>query len=195
MKVMQFFFVPDHRGRFRFISTEPVHEIQVKFSRWRKIWEEARRRLMLLPARTLRQEQAFEAVLRQLPPQIEIVHPAELSEKKIRRKFFFFLQRQRSRHVALLVGETILLPISGLMALLPGPNIFFGFLALIMYTHWQGLRGINHLGRKVHSFHPSSLFQEWTRTLEADSETARLDVLARIEREFELPNLRKVLYK
>lgn len=192
---MTFYFVPDFRKRYRFISSEPVHEIQVKFSRWKRIWEEARRRLMLLPPRILRQEQAFEEILRHSSARIEIIHAAGQTEKKIRRRFFFFLQKQRSRHILYLIGEAVLLPISGLMALLPGPNIFFGILALIMYAQWQGLRGINCLGRKTHDFSPSDLLEEWAAALEAGQEENYPETLARIETAYNLPNLKKILYR
>jgi len=192
---MTFFFLPDFRKRYRFISSEPVHEIHMKFSRWKKIWEEARRRLMLLPPRILRQEQAFEAILNHSSPQVEILLPAGPEEKRIHRKFFFFIQRQRSLHVALLIVETVLLPISGLMALLPGPNIFFGILALIMFAHWRGLRGINRLAGKKICFRPSPLLQEWADALEKGQEAGYADLLSRIEKEYDLPNLRKVLYR
>jgi len=46
---MQFFFVPDHRQNFRFFSSEPLHDIQVEFSRWKKLWVIAKEKLMLLP--------------------------------------------------------------------------------------------------------------------------------------------------
>lgn len=187
--------MPDRRKRYRFISSEPVHPIEANFSRWRRLWEEAKRRLMLLPPRNLRQEQAFESILKFSSPKIEILFPAGLSEKKIRRRFFFFLQRQRSSHILLLIGETILLPVSGLMALIPGPNIFFGILALIMYAHWQGLRGINRLAALTPEFRPSDLLGEWRRALEAENKEIFPSLLACIEKEYLLSGLKKVLLR
>jgi hypothetical protein len=192
---MDFFFVLDFRGKFRFFSSHPTEEIQVKFSRLKKIWEAAREKLMLLPPRILRQEQAFERALKIETAEVTIQHAQGTSEKKIRRRFFFFLQKQRSKHILLLILETLLLPISGLMALLPGPNVFFGILALLLLTHWQALRGINRLGKVRPHFIPSKLLGTWEGKLEAGDISEYPEVLSRIESEYRIADAAKILYK
>ncbi|MEE9501529.1 MAG: hypothetical protein V3V48_05605 [Candidatus Aminicenantaceae bacterium] len=149
---MKYFFVQDYRQKYRFFSSEPIQNIQVKFTRLEKLWEEAKKRLMLLPKRILAQEQAFARALKLNEDSVEILHSGRLNEKRLKIKFFLFLQKQRTKHILLLVGEAILLPVSGLLALLPGPNVFFGVLALIMFTHWQALKGINKISRKSRLF-------------------------------------------
>jgi hypothetical protein len=192
---MEFFFVQDSRGRYRFFSTEPVHEVEVEFSRLKKIWSAAKEKLMLLPPRTLRQEQAFERVLKIKGDTVTIHHAEDSSSRKIRLRFFFYLQKQRSKHLFLLLAEVLLLPISGLMALLPGPNVFFGFLALILITHWQAFRGINELRRKTCRFVASPLLQEWEKGV-ADEESERLpEILSRIEQEFGVADVSKILHQ
>lgn len=192
---MQYFFLQDYRQRYRFISSEPIHQIKVEFSRLKKIWKTAKEKLMLLPPRILRQEQAFESILDITENSIQIIYPGKHSKKRIRIRFFFFLQKQKTKHTLLLVGEAVLLPISGLMALLPGPNVFFGILALLMYTHWQALRGIRRLGKKEHSFVASPILEEWDAALGEKNEDLYLQLLEKIEEEFNLPNIKKVLYK
>ena len=190
---MKFFFVQDSRGRYRFFSTEPVHEVEVEFSRLKKIWAAAKEKLMLLPPRTLRQEQAFERILKISDDSISIHYAEESGPRKIRMRFFFYLQKQRSKHLFLLLAELLLLPISGLMALLPGPNVFFGFLALILITHWQAFRGINELRRKTCRFVASSLLQEWENLVE-EGESGRMpETLSRIEHEFQVADVAKIL--
>ena len=147
---MDFFFVQDFRQKYRYFSSEPLTEIKVEFSRLRKFWETAKKKLMLLPLRILRQEQAFERTLKTKEKQITILHSGRLGEKKVKSKFYFFLQRQRTKHIVILAGETLILPISGILALLPGPNVFFYALALFMIVQWQALRGINRLLKKDH---------------------------------------------
>ena len=122
---MKYFFVQDYRQKYRFFSSEPIQNIQVKFTRLEKLWEEAKKRLMLLPKRILAQEQAFARALKLNEDSVEILHSGRLDEKRLKIKFFLFLQKQRTKHILLLVGEAILLPVSGLLALLPGPNVFF----------------------------------------------------------------------
>lgn len=191
---MEFFFVQDYRGRYRFFSTEPVHEVEVEFSRLKKIWSEAKKRLMLLPPRTLRQEQAFERVLKISDDAVSIHHAEDSGPRKVKLRFFFYLQKQRSKHLFLLLVELLLLPISGIMALLPGPNVFFGFLALIMITHWQAFRGINELRRKTCRFVPSPLLKEWENRVEGGDPERMPEILSRIEQEFRVADVSKILF-
>lgn len=192
---MKFFFARDHKQKHRYFSSEPLNQIQIKTSRWKEVWEVAKQKLMLLPQRILRQEQAFEKILKIEEKKIQIFHSGRLNEKRIKIKFYFFLQRQRTKHIFLLIGETLLLPISGLAALLPGPNVFFGVLALLMITHWQALRGINRLLRKEHEFIPSSLFKELEQAIESEKEKEVLQILDQIEKKYNLSNIQKVLWK
>jgi len=192
---MQFFFIQDYRQAYRFFSSEPVQNIQIKFTRLEKLWIKAKKKLMLLPKRILAQEQALSRVRRLEEDTIQIYHSGRLDEKKIRRRFFLFIQKQRTKHTLLIIGESILLPITGLMALLPGPNVFFGVLALVMITHWQALRGINRLSRKDHVLISAPSFLEWELALDSDQATDFLPILTKIEKEYNLEDLNKILYK
>ncbi len=192
---MKFFFVQDFRQKYRYFSSDPIQNIQVKFTRMEKLWEEAKKRLMLLPKKILAQEQAFARVFKIREDSVEILHSGRLDEKHLKRKFFLFLQKQRTKHMLLLSGEAVLLPISGLMALLPGPNIFFGVLALIMFTHWQALKGINTLARKKHLFIVSQALYQWETALLSQETASLAEILERIEEEYSLKDLNKILYK
>ncbi len=192
---MKFFFVLDHSEKYRFFSSEPIQNIQVKFTRLKKLWEEAKKRLMLLPKRILAQEQAFARALKLNEDSMEIIHSGRLNEKRLKIKFFLFLQKQRTKHVLFLIGEAILLPLSGLLALLPGPNIFFGVLALIMFTHWQAFKGINKVSRKKHLFVTSQALGEWEQALLSPEEKNLDAVLEKIEEEYTLKDLNKILFK
>lgn len=192
---MKFFFVRDYRHKYRYFSTAPVSQIQIKFSRWKKVWELAKKKLMLLPQRILRQEQAFGRILKLDGNKIQILHSGYFDERKLRTKFYFFLQRQRTKHVLILIGEAILLPISGLAALLPGPNVFFGVLALLMITHWHALRGISRLVKKEYEFIPSPLLEEWEKALQSKNTEGFLRILDNISKKYDLGNIRQVLWK
>ena len=192
---MKFFFVLDHSEKYRFFSSDPIQNIQVKFTRLEKLWEEAKKRLMLLPKRILAQEQAFARVLKLDEDSMEILHSGRLDGKRLKMKFFLFLQKQRTKHILLLIGEAILLPLSGLLALLPGPNIFFGFLALILFTHWQAFKGINRISRKKHRFVISQSLDEWEQALSSREENNLDALLKKIEHEFSLKDLHKILFK
>jgi len=192
---MEFFFIQDYQRNYRFFSSEPVQNIQVKFTRLEELWMKAKQKLMLLPKRILAQEQAFSRVRKFEDDTILIYHSGRLEEKKIRRRLFLFIQKQRTTHTLFLIGEAILLPVSGLMALVPGPNVFFGVLALIMLTHWQALRGITSLSRKKHRFIPALSFEEWEMAVNSRSEAELPPILDKIEKEYHLKELRKVLFR
>jgi len=59
-KKMEFYFVKDFKKKYRFFSSPPIQQIEVNFNKWQKMWEEAKRRLLLLHPRMISQEQAFE---------------------------------------------------------------------------------------------------------------------------------------
>jgi len=194
-KIIQFFFVQDYRHKYRYFSSEPVHQIQADFSRLKEIWELAKKKLMLLPQKILVQEQTFEKILKIEQHEIRIHYSGHLGKKRMNIKFYFFLQKQRTKHILLLIGETLLLPISGFMALLPGPNVFFGILALIMITHWQSLRGINKLLKKEYLFIPSKTLKEWEQAVKENNEDDFIRILEKIAKDYDIHNIQKILLK
>ena len=192
---MVYFFIKDYRQKFRFFSSEPERDFAIKVSRTKEMWQLAQKKLLLLPPRMLSQEQAFISLLKVIEDTIRVHHSGCHSEKRIKIKFSFFVQKQRSKHILLLIGETLLLPLSALAALLPGPNVFFAALALVMITHWRALRGLNHLARKKHEFLTAPLFSEWEEAVALSQETRYTEILQKIETEHNLPQLQKILWK
>ena len=192
---MNFFFVRDYRHRHRFYSAEPLGPLPAKISKSRAIWETAKRKVTGLNPRMLLQEQAFEHGGRPGDGPLRILHSGHFEEKAVRTQFFFFLQRQRTRHILVLAGEALALPVSGLAALLPGPNIFFYFLAILMVIQWQALRGITRLIHKDTEFAPDPLLAEWEAAVDARTEARLPELLARLERAHALPSARKILWK
>jgi len=192
---MEFYFIRDHRQKYRFFSSEPEKVISIPVSRTKKAWELARKKLTLLPQRSLRQEQAFIRCLKVEEETIPVYHSGLRTEKRIRLRFSLFLYKQRSKHILMLIGETLLLPLSGLAALLPGPNVAFAALALLEITHWQALKGINRLGRKKHEFSVAPLFADWEEAVSLSQEDRYAEILQGIETEHPLSGLRKILWK
>jgi hypothetical protein len=192
---MKFFFVRDYKGRYRYFSSDSAKPIQVKFSKSREVWELAKKKLMLLPHRTLRMEQAFERALRLKDGCLPIVYADSTDESKVHLKFSVFLQKQRTAHILVLAGEAILVPISGLAAVLPGPNIAFYALALLMITQWLALRGINRTIRAEHAFIPDPLLAAWEEAVRGGEVERYPEVLASIENGHNIKDIRKILYK
>jgi len=191
--MITFFFIRDHRHKYRFFSSEPARPLPVKFSKTREIWEVAKKKLMLLPQKTLRQEQAFSRALKLQDPALRIVYSGFSEEKRINLRFRLFLNAHRTKRVLILIGETILLPFAGLAALLPGPNIAFYALALMMITHWQSLRGIRRILQKDHEFVISPVVAEWEEAVKAHNHEAFPRILEKMAREHNLQDIQKVL--
>jgi hypothetical protein len=192
---MEFYFVRDLREKYRFFSSEPEKDISIPASRTKRAWELAQKKLTLLPPRILRQEQAFINVLKTGDGPISIHHSGLRPEKRIRLRFSLFLYRQRTKHILVLIGETLLLPISGLAALLPGPNVAFAALALLMYTHWRALKGINRLADKKHEFPTAPLFADWEKAGGRTQEDGCAEIIGKIETEYRLTGISKILCK
>jgi hypothetical protein len=192
---MEFYFVRDHREKYRFFSSEPEKDISIPVSRTKRAWELAQKKLTLLPPRILRQEQAFIRILKTEDETISIRHSGLRPEKRIRLRFSLFLYKQRSKHILILIGETLLLPLSGLAALLPGPNVAFAALALLMITHWRALKGINRLAGRKHEFPVAPPFADWEAACGRDQEDRYTEILKKIEAEYRLSQVNKILWK
>ncbi len=191
---MNFFFVKDSQGKYRYFSSEPSKLVEVKFSRSREAWELAKKKLLLLPKRSLRMEQAFERALRLKGAPLRILHAAGTEEDKIRSRFASFLQRHRTRHCVLLVVEAIAVPFTGIIAILPGPNIVFYALALLMITQWFALKGIGKTLRAEHDFVPDDLLAEWEKAVIAGDEGRFPALLDALEERHNIKDVRRILW-
>jgi hypothetical protein len=192
---MNFFFVRDHRHRYRFYSAEPLGPMPANFSRTRAIWEEAKRKVTRLNPRTLLQEQAFEHGGRPGPGPLRVLHSGRCDDKAVRIRFRLFLQRMKIRHGLVLAAEALAVPVTGLAALLPGPNVIFYVLAILMAIQWQALRGIARVMRKGCEFVADPLLAEWEAVVENRDEARYPDLLKRLEKAHGLPSPRKLLWR
>lgn len=187
---MTFFFVRDRRHHHRFFSSEPLGPLPARFSKTREVWEKAKAKVTRLNPRTLLQEQAFERGGRPGGEPLRILHSGRLEERAVRAKFFFFLQRQRTRHTLILAGEALLVPLTGLAALLPGPNILFYFLAVLMVIQWQALRGINRILHREYEFIADPVFAEWEEALESPDKERVKEATGRLDKAHSLGEIR-----
>ena len=192
---MDFFFVRDYRRRPRFFSAEPLGPLPADFSKTRAVWEAAKKKVTRLSPRTLLQEQAFERGGRPGEGPLRILHSGCHDDRAVRTRLFFFLQRQRTRHVLVLAGEAVILPITGLAALLPGPNVIFYVLAMLMIIQWQAVRGVNRILHREHELVADPLLAEWEAAVEARDEARFPELLDRLETVHRLPSPRKLLWK
>jgi len=192
---MSFFFVHDYRGRPRFYSSGPLGPLPADFSKTRAIWEAAKKKVTGLNPRLLFQEQAFEHGGRPSQGPLRILHSGRRDEKSARWRLFLFLQRQRTRHIIVLAAEALAVPVTGLAALLPGPNVLFYALAIVMVIQWQALRGIDRILHRDYELVPDALLDEWEAAVEARDESRYPEILDRLEQLHGLPSPRKLLWK
>jgi len=192
--MITYFFVKDARKDHRLFCSEPPGPLPTKLSKTKAVWELAKKKLMLLPPRTLRQEEAFAKTMRIEEAAVKVLC-AEPEEKHINLRFHFFLQKRRSQRLFLLIGECILAPFAGVAMFLPGPNVVFYALALIIITHWQSLRGIRALLKKEHKYVIDPLLSEWEMAVAAGREPDYPDIIRRMEETHGLQGLTKVLWK
>lgn len=192
---MDFFFVRDYRRRPRFFAAEPLGPLPAKFSKSRAIWEKAKRKVTGLDPRTLLQEQAFEHGGRPGRGPLRVLHAGDSDGWPVRTRFRFFLRRQKTRHILLLAAEALVVPITGLAAFLPGPNIIFYVLAIVMVIQWQALRGIGRILGQEPDLVADPLLAEWEAAVEAGDEARFPELLERIGKTHGLPSARKLLWK
>jgi hypothetical protein len=192
---MNFFFVRDHRQRPRFFSAERLGPLPVHFSKTRAVWETAKKKITGLNPRTLLQEQAFEHGGQPGQGPLRILHSGHHDDSSVRTKFLFFLRRAKTRHIFVLAGEALVVPFTAPIALLPGPNIIFYVLAILMIIQWQAVHGIGRLLRREFEFVTDPLLAEWEAAVEAHDEARYPGILERLEKTHGLPSPRKLLWK
>jgi hypothetical protein len=72
---------------------------------------------------------------------VEIIYPAPFKESLVRRRFLRFIRRQSRHHQRWMIINFLLLPVTGAMMLLPGPNVFFGWNAFRLISHYLAREG------------------------------------------------------
>lgn len=192
---MLFFFVRNARSRYRFFCPAASAVMPPGSSKAKEAWEKAKRKVVNLNPRTLRQEQAFALAARDSQAPVKILHSGLTEDKRLRMKFAFFLQRQRTGHVVALALEALAVPVTGLAAILPGPNLLFYVLAMIMILQWQALKGINRLIHRPHEFAADPVIAEWEEAVARGKEAAFPGILSRLEQAYGVEAAGRILWK
>lgn len=72
---------------------------------------------------------------------VEISYPPHAQEKWVRRRFRRFIDKQTRHHRRWLVINFLILPLTGAMVIIPGPNVFFGWNAFRLISHYLAREG------------------------------------------------------
>jgi len=67
------------------------------------------------------------------------------SREFIKKVFSIWIRKERAKRRVLVIIEAVILPFTPILALLPGPNMFFYVPALLLYYHWKSLKGLKKL--------------------------------------------------
>ncbi len=72
---------------------------------------------------------------------VELIHDGELSDAAVRSEWIKWLETRLVSHERGVWLNIACLPVTLLMGLLPGPNVFIAWNALRLYVHWFARRG------------------------------------------------------
>jgi hypothetical protein len=155
------YLLPTTRGRWRLVAPEieaalaaeaeepPPEDREESGGRDEATGEEAgrpgvlRRGLRWSLRRMRARGGATERVLRELrlPETVEVVHPAGLPTHAARRIYRERVEAAVRHHRRWLVVDGVLLPVSVLLSVVPGPNLLLPYLAWRTLAHWRGQSG------------------------------------------------------
>lgn len=76
---------------------------------------------------------------------IRIITGEKRSLHRVRQVFSLWIQKEKTKRIIFLVFEAILIPFTGILALLPGPNFFFYVPALLFYYHLTSFLGLKKI--------------------------------------------------
>lgn len=65
--------------------------------------------------------------------------------EKIKHYFRLWIQKEKSKRIICLVIEALIIPFTGILAILPGPNFFFYVPALLFYYHLISFLGLKRI--------------------------------------------------
>jgi NAD(P)-dependent dehydrogenase (short-subunit alcohol dehydrogenase family) len=78
-----------------------------------------------------------------------LVYPADLSADEAMRTLLEELRRDADRHLRWLIVNAVLLVLSGVLAIVPGPNLIAYYFAFRVVGHYLSIRGARHGLRAV----------------------------------------------
>ena len=102
-------------------------------------WGRVQERLLAWVAERIAEQRLLWNLRRQ--PEAMLAHPDDMTAEQMLTLVRRMLQRDYERHRLWLVIDSILLVISGLLALVPGPNLVAYYFAFRVVGHWLSMRG------------------------------------------------------
>jgi len=72
---------------------------------------------------------------------LEVIYPSKMDNERVRKSMEEMMHERTEKHLQRVYGATALLPVSLLMGLLPGPNVFFAWNCYRLYSNYQAWKG------------------------------------------------------
>ncbi len=69
--------------------------------------------------------------------------------KRVIRAFNLWIKKEKVKCLVLSLLEAMVIPLTPVLALLPGPNVFFYVPALLLYFHYRAYKGLKRADRGV----------------------------------------------
>ena len=84
-------------------------------------------------------------LLGRLPAYRIEVHAGNMAESKVHLLMGIWLRRKRTRRLAYVILELLLMPFTAFVALLPGPNVVFYGLFVVFYFHAKAFLSLSRI--------------------------------------------------
>jgi hypothetical protein len=83
------------------------------------------------------------AHLKECKVTIEVENDDKVTDKTVKRAFKVWVQKERFKRLIFVILESLVIPATPILAMLPGPNVFFYVPALLIYYHFTSYRGLS----------------------------------------------------
>lgn len=209
---MRIYLVPAHRGRFE-VYSEPVEGDEEtpppegRFRRWlhagnqqwhalvtqarqgggTSLWARTRDRIICLLAESIAEQRTLWALRREVAAEVHM--PSFLSATDARARLMADLAKARTHHLRWLVVDSLLFVGSGVLALVPGPNLIAYYFAFRCVGHLQSWRGARQGSDVIQwTFVPDPALSELSQLVDLPRQARAARVEAIAER-LNLPHL------
>jgi hypothetical protein len=133
------------------VTLSPEHEYQVEMGNFPELASEnklVRQGIGILKQYTpgVLRYLSMQRLLAHLPAYLIEVQGAEgMPETEVRRRLGNWMRRKRNRRLLYVVMELLLLPFTAFVAILPGPNVAFYGLFVLLYFHFKAFLSLSRI--------------------------------------------------
>lgn len=96
---------------------------------------------------------------------VQILYPDNLTADDARRSFEHFLRFQLSKHKFWIIVDSALAGLGAVLMPLPGPNIFFFYPAVRVYSHYRARLGASQAAQRAIRYIPNARLGEFCRQI------------------------------